>query len=128
VIKSLKTIRKTSLKIIIKVGEVFLEIEVNETDSSSGASHSSEPTHGKGEKTSASVNPKNEKKKENVGFSNDSGEEILATPAVRNLIKMNKLDIREIKGSGKNGRILKEDVNNYFENHGKEDKKRATTM
>lgn len=38
-----------------------------------------------------------------------------ATPAVRHLIKEHKLNIKDIKGTGKNGRILKEDVLNFVE-------------
>lgn len=36
------------------------------------------------------------------------------SPAVRKLITDNKLDAAQIKGSGKNGRILKEDVNTHL--------------
>jgi pyruvate/2-oxoglutarate dehydrogenase complex dihydrolipoamide acyltransferase (E2) component len=58
---------------------------------------------------------------------NNLKEEILATPAVRNILKVNKLDIREIKGTGKNGRILKEDVNRFLEKRGKEEEKKTTS-
>ena len=37
----------------------------------------------------------------------------LATPAVRGLLKEFKLDIREVTGSGKDGRVLKEDVHKF---------------
>jgi pyruvate/2-oxoglutarate dehydrogenase complex dihydrolipoamide acyltransferase (E2) component len=46
----------------------------------------------------------------------------LATPAVRNLLKMHKIDQNLIVGTGKDGRILKEDVNNYL-NKPKEEQK-----
>ena len=38
----------------------------------------------------------------------------LATPAVRGLLKEHKLDIRDIRGTGRDGRVLKEDVYNHI--------------
>jgi 2-oxoisovalerate dehydrogenase E2 component (dihydrolipoyl transacylase) len=38
----------------------------------------------------------------------------LATPAVRRLTKENNVDIASIKGTGKDGRVLKEDVQRYI--------------
>lgn len=38
----------------------------------------------------------------------------LATPAVRNMLKMHNLDATKIQGTGKDGRILKEDVLNFL--------------
>ena len=47
----------------------------------------------------------------------NSGKELrrvkLATPAVRGLLKQSQLDIAQIAGTGKDGRILKEDVQRY---------------
>ena len=40
----------------------------------------------------------------------------LATPAVRHMIKSKNLDINKIKATGKDNRILKEDVINYLKN------------
>lgn len=39
--------------------------------------------------------------------------ELLSTPAVRNLAKQHGIDINEVCGTGKDGRVLKEDVLNY---------------
>lgn len=39
----------------------------------------------------------------------------LATPAVRHMVKENKLNIEDIEGTGKEGRVLKEDVQRYLE-------------
>lgn len=42
----------------------------------------------------------------------------LATPAVRGLLKEHKIDISELEGSGKDGRVLKEDVQAFLEHRG----------
>jgi 2-oxoisovalerate dehydrogenase E2 component (dihydrolipoyl transacylase) len=44
-----------------------------------------------------------------------SGGPSLAAPAVRGLLKEHKIDISGVKGSGQDGRILKEDVHAYLE-------------
>lgn len=38
----------------------------------------------------------------------------LATPAVRGLLKIHKVNILDVKGTGKDGRVLKEDVNQFI--------------
>ncbi|EHB02161.1 Lipoamide acyltransferase component of branched-chain alpha-keto acid dehydrogenase complex, mitochondrial [Heterocephalus glaber] len=44
------------------------------------------------------------------------GQKTLATPAVRRLAMENNIKLSEVVGSGKDGRILKEDILNYLEN------------
>lgn len=43
----------------------------------------------------------------------DSTGGVLSTPAVRNLVKEHGININDVQGSGKDGRILKEDVLEY---------------
>ena len=46
-----------------------------------------------------------------------SGNPAPVAPAARNLINQHKLDVSEISGSGRGGRILKEDVMRYMSAH-----------
>lgn len=39
---------------------------------------------------------------------------VLATPAVRGLAKEKKVNLKEVKGSGENGRVLKSDIESYL--------------
>lgn len=89
---------------IVKVGESLLKILSEGTETSeipgSGASHKHEPVC------------------ESL-MSNDvivGG--VLSTPSVRHLAKQYGLDINDICGTGKDGRVLKEDVLNYAASKG----------
>ena len=43
----------------------------------------------------------------------DVGGKVLATPKVRSLAKEKGIDISQVKGTGKNGRVREEDINNF---------------
>lgn len=51
---------------------------------------------------------------EQISSINDHSSKCLATPAVRRLIKENNLSLQQIQGTGKDGRVLKEDVLKYL--------------
>lgn len=50
---------------------------------------------------------------EEEGIKGEGRHASLATPAVRGLLKELKVDIRDVKGTGKDGRVLKEDVHSH---------------
>lgn len=45
-----------------------------------------------------------------------SGEKALATPAVRRIASEYKVDLKHVQGTGKDGRVLKEDILAYVNN------------
>lgn len=46
-------------------------------------------------------------------------EHVLATPAVRRVAREENIDLRQVRGSGRDGRVLKEDVLKFVEERGK---------
>ncbi len=54
-----------------------------------------------------------EHKHSNGGGSNAKNGEVLATPAVRRVSKEHNVDLSQVRGTGRDGRITKEDVLNY---------------
>ncbi|ALX47341.1 dihydrolipoamide acetyltransferase family protein [Lentibacillus amyloliquefaciens] len=79
------------------------------TQESSEADQSEEKTESsadEGEKTEMSES--DDKKEEST-----SDKRVIAMPRVRKYARDNDVNIQDVQGSGKNGRILKEDVDNY---------------
>lgn len=48
----------------------------------------------------------------------DESKRVIAMPSVRKFARDNDVNIREVKGTGKNGRILKEDIENFLKGGG----------
>ena len=48
----------------------------------------------------------------------DDTKRVIAMPSVRKFARDNDVNIREVKGTGKNGRILKEDIENFLKGGG----------
>ncbi|KAI7737454.1 hypothetical protein M8C21_002852, partial [Ambrosia artemisiifolia] len=86
---------------IIKVGETLLKLAVDDSSVAYDGAESS-----LGSDTSDSDDSKLGAKKSRKG-------EALCTPAVRSLAKEHNIDINDVTGTGKHGRISKEDVLKY---------------
>lgn len=98
VVKSLKH----DVGSIVKVGSTLLEIETD----SAGAEEESKVS----EKPAAQTETKKEEHHQgtfNLG-------KVLATPAVRRIAMENKVDLSKVQGTGKDGRVLKEDVMRFL--------------
>ena len=112
------------------VGKALLDIDVDEKEvppdvqslpnADSAKSEESEPKEQSKEPAEKSVKeikdrPEDKKPAKSQNKSpRDSENATLATPAVRHLTKEHGVDIADIEGTGKDGRVLKEDVNNHI--------------
>ncbi|HLS09197.1 dihydrolipoamide acetyltransferase family protein [Lentibacillus sp.] len=56
----------------------------------------------------------NEQKSEDTDKKSSDEKRVIAMPSVRKYARDNDVNIQDVQGSGKNGRILKEDVDNYL--------------
>ncbi|MFS7924348.1 putative dihydrolipoyllysine-residue (2-methylpropanoyl)transferase [Helianthus anomalus] len=86
---------------IVKVGETLLSISVDGSQVPSDVRKSSPTSH------------PTEPSKESSDLSKTQKGETLSTPAVRNLAKQHGIDLNDVPGTGRHGRIQKEDVLNY---------------
>lgn len=95
--------------------------ETNETPQEGGKSLSAVDEHDEEFKAAGQAAEENEVQVAEP-VEADRGEEklnqgsSLATPAIRGLLKEHNIDITKINGSGKDGRVLKEDVQSYLGN------------
>lgn len=56
----------------------------------------------------------------------ESNHKALATPAVRSIAKRHGIDISQVKATGKDGRVMKEDILAYLDGERKEAPKAAS--
>lgn len=91
---------------IVKVGETLLKIGVDEIPDPTETSDASEKMTSLESDFSGSSDISSVPEKTKIGG-------VSSTPAVRNLAKQYGLDINDVPATGKDGRILKEDVINY---------------
>ncbi|XP_057489305.1 lipoamide acyltransferase component of branched-chain alpha-keto acid dehydrogenase complex, mitochondrial-like isoform X2 [Actinidia eriantha] len=96
---------------IVKVGETLLKMAVGELQVPTQTCENLENMKSASSDISNSNNKSSLLKKASIGG-------ILSTPAVRNLAKQYGIDISDVNGSGKDGRVLRGDVLKYAANKG----------
>ena len=80
----------------------------------------SESTHSQGTESTGAVEKSDAQEGRTENFEVSGSEERIASPAARQLAKENLIDLNSLSGSGKNGRITKEDVVSALAGHKKE--------
>lgn len=83
---------------VARVGTALVDIEVEGEEQDDATDSAGQPS------------PEAQHKHPELRPAHTHSAKLLTTPAVRRLIKENGLNIRQITGSGKDGRVLKEDV------------------
>jgi pyruvate dehydrogenase E2 component (dihydrolipoamide acetyltransferase) len=91
----------------IKTGERITENEVLEA--------AEDETKHIQQKEESEVEQKNLKKEESSETSISTSEDVLATPSVRKLAREKGIDIEKVDGSGRDGKVTREDVLNFDE-------------
>ena len=101
---------------VATVGETIITLDVEGYEGSEGDSSSEE-------EASSDNEPKEDKKEEKQEESNEKKQEktsadlnnrVIAMPSVRKYARDNNVNIQEVTGSGKNNRILKEDIDAFL--------------
>lgn len=99
------------------------EDEAEETEEESTSNDKEEPSEkeSKKEEKAEKETPEKEEKQET-----SDDKRVIAMPSVRKHARDNDVSIQEVKGSGKNGRILKEDIDNYLSGDQKEESQKSS--
>lgn len=92
--------------LILQVGETLLKIVVEETQVPT-------LTHDVSENLTLTLDSLENAKSLASELKRNNIDGVLSTPAVRNLAKQHGVDINDVLGTGKDGRVLKEDVLKY---------------
>eukprot|EP00027_Filamoeba_sp_ATCC50430_P006869 CAMPEP_0168564316 /NCGR_PEP_ID=MMETSP0413-20121227/13177_1 /TAXON_ID=136452 /ORGANISM="Filamoeba nolandi, Strain NC-AS-23-1" /LENGTH=506 /DNA_ID=CAMNT_0008595973 /DNA_START=43 /DNA_END=1560 /DNA_ORIENTATION=- len=98
-----------------KVGSPLVDIDTGSGSSASAKPTTPEKQPTKQEQPQAPSTPSQAPASSHLAEHN---EKVLATPAVRHLARKHNLDLRQIQPSGRDGRVLKEDVIKFVESGG----------
>ena len=106
---------------VTTVGTVIITFDAEgyEDDSSSEEDEGSSDEEAKEEKSEAKSEEKptetsDDKDQSQGESSSDEKKRVIAMPSVRKYARDNDVDIQQVSGSGKNGRILKEDIDQFL--------------
>ncbi|KAG2383529.1 hypothetical protein C9374_004200 [Naegleria lovaniensis] len=106
---------------IAKVGAPLIEIEV--ADSASSPTSTQQPSAASSTPSSAAASTTTSAPSTNEALVEDSIGKVLTTPAVRRLARENSIDLTKVQPTGRNGRVLKEDVLSYLQDPSAQSKK-----
>ncbi|CEG80305.1 Putative Lipoamide Acyltransferase [Rhizopus microsporus] len=95
---------------IAKVGHPLVDIETSDDEDDGGSKNQVSETKASDE---VKQQPPVANAASNQGVDRSSDSSVLATPAVRHLAKEKNIDLTKVTGTGKDGRVLKEDVLAY---------------
>ncbi|ARI77635.1 dihydrolipoamide acetyltransferase family protein [Halobacillus mangrovi] len=99
------------------VGTVIITIDDGSEDSGESEAEAKEEESKEEPKEEAKNESKDEAKSQEPAAQDDSVDDdtrVIAMPSVRKFARDNDVDIRKVQGSGKNGRITKEDVESFM--------------
>ncbi|WP_188454535.1 dihydrolipoamide acetyltransferase family protein [Virgibacillus oceani] len=101
---------------VVVVGDTIITIDAEgyEDDSDSGETEAKPKEESKEE---TKEEPKKEEQSDNKSSddaSQKSGKRVIAMPSVRKYARENDVSIQQVTGTGKNGRVLKEDIDSYL--------------
>ncbi|UOQ93029.1 2-oxo acid dehydrogenase subunit E2 [Halobacillus shinanisalinarum] len=102
------------------VGTVIITIDDGSEDSGEESKEEPKEESKEEKQESSKEDSKDERSEEQPAAESDDSDvdedkRVIAMPSVRKYARDNDVDIRKVQGSGKNGRILKDDVNSFLD-------------
>ncbi|WP_099157941.1 dihydrolipoamide acetyltransferase family protein [Virgibacillus ndiopensis] len=100
---------------VVVVGDTIITIDAEgyEDEGSSEEAEKEEPKKEEIKTEEPKIEDNQTDKKANTDASQEDGKRVIAMPSVRKYARDNDVTIQQVTGSGKNGRVLKEDIDRY---------------